>query len=133
MREIKFRAWDKDNKRMCEVVELCLFSQNATLAGDIKRLTTSYSSIELMQYIGKKDNQGIEIYEGDIVDCSTKFISHIYEVYWDDRASQFRLRINGETQFDKTYSCLIVRFGEVIGNIYENPELSEKVKKGGEK
>lgn len=74
--------------------------------------------IELMQYTGLKDKSQVEIYEGDIV----KHENGIRPVTWDARlgAWDMRLSANVNDQEALAYKDYEV---EIIGNIYENPEL----------
>ena len=75
-----------------------------------------------MQYTGLKDKNGVEIYEGDVVEWSDgKLLS---EVYWDQADVAFSLRWNGESWFLNDDSMLCGM--EVVGNIYENHELVDK-------
>lgn len=104
MREIKFRAWDKTLK---------VFN-DAGYELDCDGRMIVQDDCVLMQYTGLKDKHGREIYEGDIVstangDLSVKFYDGGFMA---DRDGHFdRL----QAHLTKTW--------EVIGNIYENPEL----------
>ena len=107
MREIKFRAWDKDGKNMVD---------NKFCVLQFDKVWNNFRFV-LMQYTGIKDTNGVEIYEGDIVKCgygreNTEVIEYInggfgYNGntwdYWEDEWGHEKM--------------------EVIGNIYENPEL----------
>ncbi len=118
MREIKFRAWHRDSKRMLQVGDDC----GTTHPLDCCVYFKQGQPVELMQYTGLKDKNGLEIYEGDLVSYRLNG-QYLAKVYFDDRTAGYRLRVNGETQFDKTYPVDFIL--EVIGNIYESPELLE--------
>ena len=139
MREIKFRAWDK-------CAEFMLYSDKHTddyffefYAGKIGAygITLGASTIyeppqpetyelsEIMQYTGLKDRNGKEIYESDIV-----FIDNDkFEVIWNKKRARYALK----SCFDgKLYTYLWGgEFGsiEIIGNIYENKELLEVIRR----
>ena len=77
---------------------------------------------ELMQYTGLHDKYGKEIYEGDILKIDWddgRYPEHIIEkaVYWDDDDACWQLGEGGSPKKDAKNHM------EVIGNIYENPEL----------
>lgn len=111
MRELKFRAWDKKDNCM----HVCL---------DMRDLPfwdwASLSHVPVMQYTGLKDKNGIEIYEGDILGLDSR---EPFGYVTFDKAG-FRL----ETSRDKSnFLHNYNRFNlQIIGNIYENPELLKK-------
>lgn len=73
MREIKFRAWQKDKKMMCEVKNIHFVSEQASLKEKENVTNTRpFKDIELMQFTGLYDKNGKEIYEGDILLRKTK-------------------------------------------------------------
>lgn len=101
MREIKFRAWEEEMRRMG--YDLFVGKEHA------------YQNCELMQFTGLHDKNGKEIYEGDILGY---WGTATWEVMWVDKKSSFRFG-NYITNFPMT-ECVKK---EIIGNIYENPEL----------
>ena len=127
MREIKFRAWDKNLKQMVEVMTLsfrcghidCVHHAHEHKGGHY--LTNGEKDYNLMQYTGQKDRNGKEIYEGDIVreviwkPDQKEDIRH--KIKWYPRNCSFGF--SGRMQICEADA----RDWEVIGNIYENPEL----------
>ena len=123
MRELKFRAWDNENKAILLPVGVgssqeCLNKRNEF----IDRCT-------LMQYTGLHDKNGKEIYEGDIVKGlrqnyryrkPTDIQELIFEVWFDEADCAFKLWYP-KMQWDSFMT--MDRPYEVIGNVWENPEL----------
>ena len=118
MKEIKFRVWDNDLEIMSysDSEIFIMFSNNGICIG--YEINDEIDDYELMQYIGLKDKNGEEIYEGDIV----KFFE--YKVIDNIVLPEEIVIIK-----DIREGCDALRPSqhmEVIGNIYENPELLEK-------
>ncbi len=109
MREIKFRKWDEENKEMIDG-DCLAFEEYAPLS----ELLTQDG---IMQYTGLKDCKGKEIYEGDIVEGRIDGMGtgHKHPVVWD----------NNDATYKFGHAMLGGSDVEVIGNIYENPELLE--------
>lgn len=126
MREIKFRAWDNDQQRMFNVYGMGLdFITEDTLNGidpgvncfsgdDFKKLVP-------MQYTGLKDKNGNEIYEGDI--CRINF----FDEGLKNGQVVFRIFHSGyylEGTFGQwSMGTWEPSYIEIVGNIYQNPEL----------
>lgn len=120
MRPIEFRAWLKDEKKIIDVKAID-FDENGDVLSVNYPEGKSYSgydkdNIELMQYTGLKDKNGVKIFEGDI--AKNVLNNDIYEVIFT--MGGFELLLNNIYAYP---FHLITDNLEVIGNIYENPEL----------
>lgn len=122
----KLRAWDKELKMMCDVLKIdfgnrTLFYRH-WLYGVSREI--DLSEVIVMQSTGARyiyDENGKEIFEGDIVKTRAseygRFIGYV-----DNAISRFKVR--GVKQY-KGLSVDLDGTCEIIGNIYENPELLE--------
>jgi hypothetical protein len=127
MREIKFRAWLKEDKKMENVKTMdftdktirCLKKNEFINAYLLKRV--SFDDVELMQYTGVKDKNGKEIYEGDIVVLNNIENDNMCIVRYEH--SSYRLE---GWSLREDLSNVEDRFLEVVGNIYENKNLLEE-------
>lgn len=127
MREIKFRAWLKEHKTMVNVAEIDINHQLIYHYGfdDFEGNFENFNSIELLQYTDLKDKNGKEIYEGDIVFES--FGERYYKVVFEN--GSFRAEFKGDfEEYSLDLIDVVAQGCEVVGNIYENPELMEEVR-----
>ena len=125
MREIKFRIWLKEKKAIFEVILIDYVSKKVTYllerVGHLLSIRDAkFNDVELMQYTGLKDKNGKEIYEGDIVTLHNSR----YKVIFKTEGARFVLR-NDEFELEITFINNNNERMEIIGNIYENPELME--------
>lgn len=120
MRPIKFRAFNKEDKNICDVVRIDLFVKCALVKlKNGRHKEFSFDDIELMQFTGLYDKHRKEVFEGDIVKDN---YGEIGSVEWDSEKLQFFISTyDGGCFFDQE-----TRVYEIIGNIHENPELLEQ-------
>ena len=102
MREIKFRAWDNVD----------YMSKPFTLEDVRNRNVEFTDDVIIMQYTGLQDKNGKEIYDGDVVRSDRH--RTVCKIVFQYGAFRFDL---GTKKYAVEIEC------EVIGNIYENPEL----------
>lgn len=131
----KLRAWKKyDSPEMFR--DIAFIDFNKKLLGvnyEVSKITTrldieTLDKFIIMQSTGLKDKNGVEIYEGDVINCRNSFrnpmtgsgslsINRDFKIIFENgefKAKGFDIRLKN-----------ILSYSEVIGNIYENPELLE--------
>ena len=144
MREIKFRAWDGksiryditgfEHGKTNEMAGVFLDGDYFAITDDLKKCDAFNPCAIVMEYTGLKDKNGKEIYEGDIITSENYPFTndgnknYAGEVYFDDEQACFCLdvipisdRVRGAAVGGML--CEYAEAAEVIGNIYENPEL----------
>jgi uncharacterized phage protein (TIGR01671 family) len=116
-RVIKFRAWDKDEKKMiifCLEDLLDLQNKTETESFGIHDYACNRMYETIMQFTGIKDKNGKEVYEGDVV--------HLKDISGSGSERDFGLKEIkwGDVGFPES---LLTEDIKVMGNIYQNPEL----------
>lgn len=132
-REIKFRCWHKKKSKWLFGYEyknlggFSLFGE-VVLMGELSQVTLDeLNDIEIMQYTGLNDKNGMEIYENDILEMhqtingQSKFVIINCIGEYD-----VRYLYNFERKYEYDIKDLLsIEEMEIIGNIYENPELAK--------
>ena len=118
-RELKFRAWDKVEKNMLDFDKLAV---EAGWGGLSLEDYLNWEDWDLMQLTGLKDSKGVEIYEGDIV--KTKINTRYGYV---EQTGTVRSEYLGHCIISWSFDGIALddstQILEIIGNIYESPEL----------
>lgn len=121
----KFRAWDSWRKRMSVVDRIYIDTEGVRLYDDFGEYWRDFRDVELMQSTGLKDKNGKEVFIGDIIKCTR---GCLHEVYIEKEY--------GGTYFGGMPAVYLkdLREGyawteheEIVGNIYENPELLKEL------
>ena len=131
MRDIKFRAWDEKNEMMVTDFYVnghgshnCVNGQRGSAFRFDKEGPFFCPKLFVMQFTGLLDRSGVEIYEGDILlnrtgtraQALSEGCTYIFSGAGGSRWSSYRM----PAEFSKPDNW------EVIGNIYQNPELIPK-------
>lgn len=123
-RVIKFRAWNKKERRFLsqeEMTEIGGFYYNYGVEPEP-------DEFELVQFTGLTDKNGKEIYEGDIVRKTHRFMpvrgksmqsnQRLAVIEWSSASTRLGFNIGANRKGKTEY--------EVIGNVFENPELTKQ-------
>ena len=130
MREIKFRAWHKRDKVMWEPTLVTCGSDSGAVYSYPKAKKEDNvpyfpRECELMQYTGMKDKNGKEIYEGDIVEVFNRgkwIVGYSGDMFTLRKTIEAK-KCYSLTSFVSDYDKDMRLSYEIIGNIYQNPEL----------
>lgn len=148
-REIKFRAWNKKEELMLTVDCIEFVGELVGNVGvgyiahkegipELQEYIEGFARYEnvyasplkdcvLLQYTGKKDKNGNEIYEGDLIECA--YCKKEYgEVVWNKEMLRFELKWKDKNCGNARHTR-IDNWSNVVGNIYEKSELLKLVKK----
>lgn len=135
MRDIKFRAWYKPYKQMCQVESLRFDGNGVYTAVLIEepfydRRLVEADEIVIEQYTGLKDKNGREIYEGDIIfqkPLSKNSIGWVGKIIFKQGAFMAEVYERGKIVMYLFLSDFNPeKTSEVIGNTHKNPELVEE-------
>ena len=130
-REIRFRAWDNYQDRMYHNVESGIYEDPDEIIAFDKIL--GFACYEVMENTGLKDKNKKDIYEGDIVsafdgEIKAKIIYGFcgFEFEWITKHTAY-IRMRKKEQIFSNVSIIF----EVIGNVFENPELLKEGENNG--
>lgn len=137
-REIKFRIWDSVHNKIIylkdmvsfeydngfDVYELYFEENNLKCRGyddfddDFGGAIVNETDLPIMEYTGLKDKNGVEVYEGDLIEYKDSTGKHIEEVKFDKGC--FYVGLHGGSSTRVAPKLINTRISKVIGNIYEN-------------
>jgi uncharacterized phage protein (TIGR01671 family) len=139
MRQLKFRIWDKLQKQYTYSTDWAARHYWITLSGQVQNMQNGAGSPELViqQWTGLQDKDGKEIYEGDLVKTENadrknydeRFLSVNSEVYYNKNTASFRTNWTNAPKTIYLVGELALPYSgatnKVVGNIFQNPELTQ--------
>lgn len=131
MMEIKFRGWNSKNKKWIYGYYFVNRGEHFISPDEVVNPLVSYNDFvvdkdSIGQYTGLKDKNGVEIYEGDVIESSC----YRHVVIYDDDNARFAA-VNVRHLNIEMWGCALTKEWiedfrkEVVGNIHENPELTK--------
>ncbi len=136
MLEYNFRAWDRVKKVMHYPTDLNIFRFNdkgwalhhykdVLNVRDEDRFICNHKNADLMQYIGMTDNNYNKIYKGDILKYQHYFSKkyHFVKVVWMELECTYGFQDLKEENYLIPTEDWDYKYFEVVGNIYENPDI----------
>lgn len=120
---VRYRAWDNWRKKMSVVDRIYIDTKGVRLYDDFGEYWRDFRDVELMQSTGLKDKNGKEVFIGDIIKCTRGCLHEVYiekeygGTYLGGMPAIYLSRLLGGYAWTEDE--------EIIGNVYENPELLE--------
>ena len=126
---IKFRAWDKKLEMMIDVVSIDFIEK--TLIGEHWEygytVPISFSDAILMQSTGLFDKNGVEVFEGDVLETIYRGKLYTGVVVYDQKETDFKAT-DGRNEYGNNFYYLGGNDSNiVIGNVHQHPELLKNV------
>lgn len=129
----KFRAWIPQAKEWIENVDLRdLWQSGRALeehgtsryeAENIRGISWKFDDLIFVEFTGLKDKNGKEGFDDDLVKM---FNRSLFRIVRNEYYARFQLELVKGDEFIKVHDMGMLQFSEIVGNIYENPDLLEK-------
>lgn len=119
MRKLKYRVWDKVMKKMFKPQAIS-FDIKSSVPFAVSVPGKSWEpagKFELLQWTGFSDQNGMDVYEADLVRIS----STLYKIVWNETLAAFELAELGSSS---RRNISAITSGSVIGNEFQNDNLS---------
>ncbi len=126
MKDLEFRAWLKDRMVKVEGFDFeYKYIEYKECDDDDYVDYANFYEIELMQYTGLKDKNGVKIFEGDIVKVDY-LQEKIFEIIFVNGGFKLKAK-DCSTEYDYSITSTMIEENaiEIIGNVWENPKLLE--------